>query len=112
MLYDRVLPFYQGHGSPVEAILTDNGTEYKGRPTIHLYEIFLELNDIEHRTTKVGNLTLAVNSLKEGDCGPDPNFVLSDGSSAGDWRLPTMKELCTLIDYSKRDPALPNGHMF
>ena len=22
---------------------------------IHLYEIFLELNDIEHRTTKVGN---------------------------------------------------------
>ncbi|MEN8806763.1 MAG: DUF1566 domain-containing protein [Desulfobacterales bacterium] len=37
---------------------------------------------------------------------------LSDGSFAGDWRLPTMKELCTLIDFSKRDPALPNGHMF
>ena len=53
MLYDRVLPFYQSHGIPVQAILTDNGTEYKGRPMIHLYEIFLELNDIEHRTTKV-----------------------------------------------------------
>ena len=55
---------------------------------------------------------LAVKSLKEGDCGPDPDLVLSDGSSAGDWRIPTMKELCTLIDFSKRDPALPNGHMF
>ena len=55
VLYDRVLPFYQSHGLPIQAILTDNGTEYKGRPMIHLYAIFLELNDIEHRTTKVGN---------------------------------------------------------
>ncbi|MDY0020596.1 MAG: IS481 family transposase [Anaerolineae bacterium] len=53
VLYDRVLPFYERHGLAIQAILTDNGTEYKGRPTIHLYEIFLELNDIEHRTTKV-----------------------------------------------------------
>jgi hypothetical protein len=55
---------------------------------------------------------LAVNGLKEGDCGPNPALVLSDGSSAGDWRLPTMRELCTLIDFSRRDPALPNGHVF
>jgi hypothetical protein len=55
---------------------------------------------------------LAAKSLKAGDCGPDPDLVLSDGSSAGDWRLPTMQELCTLIDFSKRDPALPSGHMF
>ncbi|MFZ5884572.1 MAG: IS481 family transposase [Chloroflexota bacterium] len=54
LIYDRVLPFYQEHGLPIQAILTDNGTEYRGRPMIHLYEIFLELNDIEHRTTKVG----------------------------------------------------------
>lgn len=54
ILYDRVLPFYLEHGLLVEAILTDNGTEYKGRPMIHLYEIFLDLHDIEHRTTKVG----------------------------------------------------------
>ena len=58
------------------------------------------------------NAVLAANNLKEGDCGPDPDLVLSDGSSAGDWRLPTMKELCTLIDFSKRDPALPSNHMF
>lgn len=55
VLYGRVLPFYEKHGLTIEAILTDNGTEYKGRPTIHLYEIFLELNDIEHRTTKVAS---------------------------------------------------------
>jgi len=54
----------------------------------------------------------AAKGLKEGKCGPDPTFVLSDGSSAGDWRLPTMKELCTLIDFSRREPALPNGHKF
>jgi hypothetical protein len=43
---------------------------------------------------------LAVKSLKDGDCGPDPALILSDGSSAGDWRLPTMSELCILIDFS------------
>ena len=48
-----MLPFYKNHGLSIEAILTDNGTEYKGRPMIHMYEIFLELNDIEHRTCKV-----------------------------------------------------------
>jgi hypothetical protein len=54
----------------------------------------------------------AARNLKNGDCGPDPTLILSDGSSAGDWRLPTMSELCTLIDFSRRAPALPNGHMF
>ena len=54
LLYDRVLPFYESHGLTIEAILTDNGTEYKGRPMIHFYEIFLDFNEIEHRKTKVG----------------------------------------------------------
>lgn len=50
--------------------------------------------------------------LKDGDCGPDPALILSNGSSAGDWRMPTMGELCTLIDFSRRNPALPSGHIF
>jgi hypothetical protein len=54
----------------------------------------------------------AAKNLKHGDCGPDPGLILSDGSVAGDWRLPTMSELCTLIDFSRRDPALPSGHGF
>lgn len=53
VLYDRVLPFYDAQGIEVENILTDNGREYCGRPMIHPYQIFLELNDIEHRRTKI-----------------------------------------------------------
>ena len=55
VLYDKVLPFYEEHGLMVEHILTDNGREYCGRPMIHPYQIFLELNDIEHRRTRVAN---------------------------------------------------------
>ena len=55
---------------------------------------------------------LAAKGLENGHCGPTPALVLSDGSSAGDWRLPTMSELCTLIDFGSREPALPKGHMF
>lgn len=54
LLYDRVLPFYEDHGLKVGAVLTDNGTEFKGREGSHPYELFLELNDIEHRYCKVG----------------------------------------------------------
>ena len=54
----------------------------------------------------------AVKGLKDGDCGPDLGLILSDGSSPGNWRLPTMEELCSLIDYGNRDPALPSGHVF
>ncbi len=47
-----------------------------------------------------------VNALANGGCG------LSDGSSAGDWRLPNAKELTSLIDYSQSGPALSPGHPF
>jgi uncharacterized protein DUF1566 len=29
-----------------------------------------------------------------------------------DWRLPNVKELLSLTDFGKRDPALPGGHPF
>jgi hypothetical protein len=48
----------------------------------------------------------AANSLASGTCG------LSDGSSAGDWRLPNVNELHSLIDLSQSFPALPAGHPF
>jgi hypothetical protein len=42
-------------------------------------------------------------------CGGDNNDCgLSDGSSAGDWRLPNVKELQSLIHYGVHSPALPN----
>jgi hypothetical protein len=38
---------------------------------------------------------------------------LSDGSKAGDWRLPNVRELISLIDYGERfSYALPAGHPF
>jgi hypothetical protein len=37
---------------------------------------------------------------------------LTDGSAAGDWRLPSRKELRSLADYSQVNPALPTGHPF
>ncbi len=51
--YDRVLPFYDALGVPVQAVLTDNGREYCGRPERHPYELLLALHDIEHRRTKI-----------------------------------------------------------
>jgi hypothetical protein len=47
-----------------------------------------------------------VSTLASGACG------LTDGSVAGDWRLPNVKELQSLIDFSQVDPALPPGHPF
>lgn len=53
ILHNDVVPFYQKHGLKIEAILTDNGREYCGRLTHHHYEIYLELNGIEHRKTRI-----------------------------------------------------------
>ena len=38
----------------IRTILSDNGRESGGRPDKRPYELFLQLEDIEHRTTKVG----------------------------------------------------------
>jgi transposase InsO family protein len=54
ILNDRVLPFFADEGITVNAILTDNGTEYRGKRGDHPYELFLQLYEIEHRFTKVG----------------------------------------------------------
>jgi len=54
LLNDRVLPFFLKEGITINAMPTDNGKEYKGKPEEHPHELFLALNDIEHRFTKVG----------------------------------------------------------
>ena len=53
VLNTDVLPFFEKHAATVKTILSDNGREYCGRPDRHPYELFLQLEDIEHRTTKV-----------------------------------------------------------
>jgi len=52
LLNDRVLPFFEEEQIPVLRVLTDRGTEFCGAPDKHPYELYLELNDIEHTKTK------------------------------------------------------------
>ena len=37
---------------------------------------------------------------------------LDDASAAGDWRLPNIKELLSIVDYGSAAPALPAGNPF
>lgn len=53
VLHNDVLPFYANLDLPVKAVLTDNGREFCGTER-HPYELYLDLNGIEHRRTKVG----------------------------------------------------------
>jgi hypothetical protein len=56
---------------------------------------------------KTWNTALSLaNNLKSGDYG------LTDGSQAGDWRLPNCRELLSLVDDGNSDPAFPGGHPF
>jgi transposase InsO family protein len=40
-------------GIALERVLTDNGREFSGRPLAHPYELYLAVQQIEHRNTKV-----------------------------------------------------------
>jgi transposase InsO family protein len=52
VLHNNVLPQYRKWGLTVGAVLTDNGREFCGTES-HPYEVYLALNDIQHRRTKV-----------------------------------------------------------
>ncbi|VFB09631.1 integrase catalytic subunit [Aeromonas salmonicida] len=53
MINETVLPFFETHEARVYTILSDNGCEFCGRSDHHPYELFLQLEGIERRTTKV-----------------------------------------------------------
>lgn len=46
------------------------------------------------------------NGLANGECG------LTDGSSPGDWRLPSATEMLSLIDFGETGPPIPDSHLF
>jgi transposase InsO family protein len=52
LVHNDVLPFYAEHQLSVEKILTDNGREFCGTE-LHPFELYLALNGVEHRTTRV-----------------------------------------------------------
>lgn len=53
LLNDRVLPFFDEQQIPMLRILTDRGTEYKGKREHHEYELYLQIEGIEHSKTQV-----------------------------------------------------------
>jgi transposase InsO family protein len=52
-LNDKVLPFFDEQGIAVLRILSDNGSEYCGKRDEHAYQLFLQLNEIEHTRIRV-----------------------------------------------------------
>jgi transposase InsO family protein len=52
-LNDRVLPFFEEQSIPILRVLTDRGTEFCGSPDKHPYQLYLQLNEIDHTRTKV-----------------------------------------------------------
>ncbi len=52
-LNNDVLPTFEQHGAHIDAVLSDNGREFCGREDRHPYELFLQLEGIEHKRTRV-----------------------------------------------------------
>ena len=53
MLNDRAIPFFDSKEIPVLRVLTDRRSEYCGNREHHEYELYLDLEDIDHTKTKV-----------------------------------------------------------
>jgi hypothetical protein len=53
VLNDRVIPFFEEHEIPILRMLTDRGSEFNGRAENHEYELYLQLEGIDHSKTKV-----------------------------------------------------------
>lgn len=62
--------------------------------------------DKSNNTLTWANALVWTNNLASGKCS------LTDGSTVGDWRLPTWLELESLVDASKYNSALPTNHPF
>ncbi|MBN1636965.1 MAG: DUF1566 domain-containing protein [Deltaproteobacteria bacterium] len=82
---------------------TDNGN---GTVTDNLTGLIWLKNSTDLGQKTWTEALAACNALKHGDYG------LSDGSVEGDWRLPNVSELHSLVDKSRLSPALPAGHPF
>ena len=46
------MPFFEDQGVSILRVLTDRGTEYCGRLDTHPYQLYLQLNEIEHTKTR------------------------------------------------------------
>ena len=53
LLNNDVLATFEAHRVTVDAVLSDNGREFCGREDRHPYELFLQLEDIDYKRTRV-----------------------------------------------------------
>ncbi|MEM7195065.1 MAG: DUF1566 domain-containing protein [Pseudomonadota bacterium] len=56
--------------------------------------------------TSTSGIAQVANTLASGQCG------LTDGSATGDWHVPTINELISLVDFGTLSGDLPAGHPF
>ena len=82
---------------------TDNGN---GTVTDNLTRLIWMKNANAFGTLTWADALTTANTLESGTYG------LTDGSKAGDWRLPNVRELQSLLDYGRTNPALPAVHPF
>jgi hypothetical protein len=82
---------------------TDNGN---GTVTDNLTRLIWMKNANAFGTKNWANALTTANTLASGSAD------LMDGSQAGDWRLPNVRELQSLVDYRRVNPALPADHPF
>jgi hypothetical protein len=136
VIHYQAIPNLQDRGIPGPPLTGANFNAYDGsnplvsvapdsdslRGPAGLPSPFLDSNDGTVTDTRTGLIWLkdagcltpatwpgtlaAVNGLAGGTCG------LSDGSEAGDWRLPNLDELESLVDASARTPGLHLGIVF
>ena len=53
LLNDKVLPFFEEQQIPLLRVLTDRGTEFCGAKDYHEYELYLQIEGIEHTKTQI-----------------------------------------------------------
>jgi transposase InsO family protein len=53
LMNNDVLPAFEAQAAKIDAVLSDNGREFCGREDRHPYELFLRLEGIEHKKTRV-----------------------------------------------------------
>lgn len=105
---------YDGSNPLVSVSATTGPTVWQGRftdnqdgtITDHLTGLVWLKNAGCFTAANWGDALADANSLASGACG------LNDGSTAGQWRLPNINELDSLVDVSAANPALPAGHPF
>ncbi len=53
LMNNDVLPNFEAAGAKIETVLSGHGRELCGRPDKHPYGLFLQLEEVEHRTSRV-----------------------------------------------------------